>query len=1192
MVISHIPDQPTSRADTAVRIRLGQLNKKWSDILGSDKCPAVLGLLGLSEAECDEVSGLVRTATEDSRPYYKFSLLKKLLIQHPAIIAIWLARKAGEAYELGAFWDRFKAKIGVEIQPYDRPLFAQLFRDMCLRVMFEYAKPPEPGALKHVETFLFQAGLPLCHCERFAALIHQVERQYGLPDHASPDAGQELCDRVLESSSVNSAPLLKRALRGAAGSMICHTALRVVIEADYEGINPQLGRALCEAFAHLSRSQLRRSARQPYLRLSSDLCSLEIVGPQQDDQIKGPSGLEWLVDGKAYPTPSFDEFVVPVNEQSRVSLELRGLRGGLTATRTFTIRLADRHQPFMLFDAETRKLLPDKAGPSIWIPSGDYLLLHQQQSTLKPDSDHYDWVDGERTLSQLHIRPETDFQLVDKETWSFRASQDPFLEFEGEHLVTDEDELIHFGWKNLPKIWFPLDEDSRPEDSWSVVVNLNGKDETFKLSSEVISGRMGCCQPDGTALIGQLAPGLHRLTISVFRHQRRKLYQSVWLWTGLREYRLGNAFEFSEFPTNLCEAECRGFQIFSASLRHSQDNYRQHRLSFDVGNQVKQFCWTQRGIFLESLEKRAGLSPSPVSHELGQSFSASTDSDRWLRIWCVPATKAELLVNGESHQRMHTWGRSYFDVSLANLAAIYPRGGEISLHRDAQDAGTIATFAQPLVANKVCPSSSPGFHSLGFEFCETVSHVRLRITELAANHECFGPENELLFGQCVFHSGDLPDVACVRVQPSTSSTIESGCTVQLTVPNSGWPTGFWMLELDVRRDELSDWQIVKDRYGQRAPLLMVAPSNQHHDDWRIELFSSAYKGKDWAAALDSHLFDFLAQLLQLMKQPFAPEVRSEFKWLESLIHKVGVRVGRQLRSVDDRDINHLLDLTSLQTDVLDRGSGTTPNHSLFVAVPGLMALSAEHYSEISSAHPLARALQWCGRLAMHEFVFDAFRSLIEEVVSNSDVPVPDTYRVLQLFDNFAYVIQSNGDGVDPTEFFHFKYSEYIDRLIGEIQRIQLQAEWTERSALGRTHAEWALWRLECRSHEPARDWGAINALLKTGSSFQQWLRQRLGEHSDLVPADVWHRPWLQVNISDHDFFGNCARFASLFALSLRASAAGWLIFEDVTKWLVTHGDRNERTIAAIVGLAPELLGFYLMFWELMVRTYPHERSSA
>lgn len=207
---SRLPYQPTSRADATVRLRLGQLNKKWSEVLWSDRSPAVLGLLALSETECDEVSGLVKVATESSSPNfslgYKFSLLRKLLAQHPAIIAVWLARNAGEAYELGAFWEQFKTKIGVEIQPIDRPILAQLFQDTCSRVMFEYTKPPEPGAFKYVEAFLFQAGLPLCHCERFATLIRQVERQYGLPDHASPDAGQELCDRVLETSTVNSAP--------------------------------------------------------------------------------------------------------------------------------------------------------------------------------------------------------------------------------------------------------------------------------------------------------------------------------------------------------------------------------------------------------------------------------------------------------------------------------------------------------------------------------------------------------------------------------------------------------------------------------------------------------------------------------------------------------------------------------------------------------------------------------------------------------------------------------------------------------------------------------------------------------------------------------------------------------------------------------------------------------------------------
>ena len=241
---------------------------------------------------------------------------------------------------------------------------------------------------------------------------------------------------------------------------------------------------------------------------------------------------------------------------------------------------------------------------------------------------------------------------------------------------------------NIPKIRLPLDGESRPEDSWSLTITSSTIEKTWELTIDSVSGGTACCEPDGTAFLSQVHPGLHELRISLFRHQRRKLYQSVWLWIDLTGHRPGYGFEFSAFPANLRETDCRGFQIHSASIRHCQDSFRKHWLSFDVGDRVKQFCWTQQGIFLESLEKRAGQLPSPVSHELGQTFSASTDSDRWLRIWCVPATKAELLVNGEPKQRMRMWGRSYFELSLADLSTTYPEVGEVSLRGYGEDVCT------------------------------------------------------------------------------------------------------------------------------------------------------------------------------------------------------------------------------------------------------------------------------------------------------------------------------------------------------------------------------------------------------------------------------------------------------------------------------------------------------------------------
>ena len=94
-----------------------------------------------------------------------------------------------------------------------------------------------------------------------------------------------------------------------------------------------------------------------------------------------------------------------------------------------------------------------------------------------------------------------------------------------------------------------------------------------------------------------------------------------------------------------------------------------------------------------------------------------------------------------------------------------------------------------------------------------------------------------------------------------------------------------------------------------------------------------------------------------------------------------------------------------------------------------------------------------------------------------------------------------------------------------------------------------------------------------------------------MPGDVRNAPWLLVIIDYDAFMENCSRFASLFALSARSTAAGWLDFDAVIGWLANQvgaAEVTENTIATLVGMAPELFGYYLMFWELMIRTYPHE----
>jgi hypothetical protein len=198
-----------------------------------------------------------------------------------------------------------------------------------------------------------------------------------------------------------------------------------------------------------------------------------------------------------------------------------------------------------------------------------------------------------------------------------------------------------------------------------------------------------------------------------------------------------------------------------------------------------------------------------------------------------------------------------------------------------------------------------------------------------------------------------------------------------------------------------------------------------------------------------------------------------------------------------------------------------------------------------------------------------------------------------LFRNLSQLVQADPETSEPANLRHFCYAKYWSQTIGCICRLPQQAEWDERTVLSRVHVEWALERLAERRQSTLRntELGAVNALLNSANSFRLWLRAALQTHSTIMPADSWNRPWLSVSFPNDALMENCVRFASLFALAARAAAAGWLRFEYVAKWLPSQSHTRqdaERAIATLVGMAPELFGYYLMFWELMIRTYPHD----
>ena len=257
---------------------LADYDAQWKAFLESPSCPPVLGLAPLSAHESEHIGRLVETELPSGQ-HQRFSRLLFLLKRFPAVMTVWLARKAGEAYD-GNFWANFNRLIGVDIPSGARPEFVSVFRQCCFRIGIVTLDPPQLGAFIHMERMLFQAGLPLCHVENFTKAMRWVEGQFSLPDPDAADAGDDLRALMARSPYLANVPILKKALTGPAGPLICEVALRVALDAEPLAINPSLARAIEKAFEDVGPRAGDRP-RAPFLRLAADYSSLEVVCPKQ-----------------------------------------------------------------------------------------------------------------------------------------------------------------------------------------------------------------------------------------------------------------------------------------------------------------------------------------------------------------------------------------------------------------------------------------------------------------------------------------------------------------------------------------------------------------------------------------------------------------------------------------------------------------------------------------------------------------------------------------------------------------------------------------------------------------------------------------------------------------------------------------------------------------------------------------------
>lgn len=1141
---------------------------RWADFLRSDRCPPVLGLAPLEETERTAIRESVAEQLQ-TRDGSRFDVLLALIDEYPASLATWLAREAGEAYDDGEFWPQFEQLVGVSVPPLRRGELARDFRFACGLSMRNFTAPAEKGAFIHVETFLHQAGLPVCQVAHFARFVRQVERTTGLPAPDDPSAGKELSDRLLEV--VHPALVtLRRALRGVAGALTCEVALRLIFSGDYAGVNPHLREELARQFASAQPGSIRRSPRAPFLRLSADLCALELIGPRQDASVIGSGGLRWLVNGRRQPVASFDEFVQPLGDEESVSVELQGLRDGQTLSRAFALRLEGRRPPCLLFDSGTR--LPPRVsgdGP-IAVRAGSYWVLHRATHDFPDASERIVWADGVRALSLIALTPGSPIKLRDDrgaEVCEIGADAVPCFIPSGRRVVSDDGDVLHYGWNEPPTIWLP---DPNGND-WTLTVVADGKTTEILLApdSANTAGALTAYRTLEINPLTSLRPGLHEMTLTLNRRARPQLRQTFLIWKGLKSAD-SDRFVTDAWPENLLAEQCLGFKLAAPKLSHTDDQHRAHRLAFQLDGRTQTFRWCRPGTFLESFTRKAGVSIQPRAEAFGTTFSAGSDSTQWLRIWRTGTDFAEVRVNDVVFQMFGGEdGRPFVDISLAHLALLYPQGGTLTLrHRGLESA--LARFARPLAVLAATNATTAEARGLNIIVADPIEHARVHFHELLSGRTAQTEPVAVITGHVAsLAAEDLPSLT-LEFMPATS-----GARFGWSVPRSGWPEGVWVCELELRRAQDTEWQPLSTTTGERLPLRVEGEPETPPDGFRARalwgnIAPHVKVGRlveDGDELDPDHALDLLSELLQWRQRRYHTAVAKYFEWVDALCSWLCRRMSMVIRREDEAPALRLLNLAS-----------SAAGRSFFVDVPGLLALPANLYQQLVGDAPLIQALSLCGRLVAGETVVGS--------VASGQVEID--YSTLGGFPNFASLAAKTSDIGPGEDFSGFKFSQFWDRTIGAVDADRRDAEWAlHMPAMSRIHARWAVGQLAAAYEVVAADprMGAVNGLLQTAPVFRSWLKSEIAG----LPSDAWDSPWLNVK-AENDLVPAAARFASLLALGARAAAADRLDFSSALSWLDAQAqdpDRTRAAVSALIDLAPELFGFYLVFWELIFRTHPH-----
>lgn len=1165
---------------------LTEINQRWREHLSGDRCPPVLGLAPVMDDELDQLTALLKPGSV-ACPRGEPRDLVRCLQLYPAATALWLVSMSAKAYHDGNFWDNLAAASGYSVSANQRADLVMTFRRACQTVMSRFTLPPADSSFKYVAELLFQAGLPLCHAGPFAEAVRRVERQVGLPDLSDPTGPEWLRDEALRRVNPG-LKTLRECLAGPAGPIVCEAVLNFLLREDLMGLSQALQRELERVFGEGGRrGELRRSARPPYLSLGPDAVSLEIVGPGQDASLFQGSGLRWVVAGRAHRVAANEALRAHVKIGDQVEVQLTGLASGTASQTKFDLDLTTKPRPLWLFDAQThrQKRLPEGTA-ELTVQGGEYLAVHPSVCRISDAEDVFIWEDEKHATSRIKIRPGTCSTLVSESGEALAilsAKAAPIIEWAGPAIVAFGGERLYRGSETELTVWIP--EHAR-ELEWTLCLRCEAHSLQVPLTVgvESLGGFMKGFSEQAKAWLKGLEPGLWRVEAQIVRQKRVESSEQTWFWQGLGLSLLGGGWSLQARPRNLKVEGCAGFQITAHEVHHVKDANRLHYLAFECDGQTQRFCWQQEGLFIESFHRVPGSPSQVLGHRLGESFVAEPISDRWIRVWCLPHDSWRIQLGNETVAESRSdQPRSFLDISLANLAARFPTGGRLVWVNDLRDE-VLAHFSRPLSAQKFTFGGDASCRELSAWLAESPCEVRLKLRDLITCQIAESPHWTTPLTSTAWLDNDRHVWARLSLLPK-----DGGAQLHLKLDRENRPTGIWMAEIELRRSPQSDWETLVSVRGEPLPLLVLrtpaTPPNTFREKVFWEHFGTGLRDAAFAPGVTTdwqELVEMVEEVTSLLATTYHEKAWVQLEPMRAMFSGLLQQCAWQIGQ--ENEAAHLLGKALL----LAVATHTDPpkTRTVLRELPDLLALQGSLFVTLLPTTPVRRALACIGRMSSQERVADFIQAILEPFLSGELNRPPSLFNVLQNFANCSKVLESGPSGPD---FAGFNLGRYFQKTIGiwssgtstetEIDEADVLSASQAHGSLNAAHRA-LLEQLSGAGIAPVipilKDWGLVKTQI-----IQLW-----PPAARILQGGPSHPHMLLLEEETGHWLPELNAFVAMWAFAARTAGYGHASFRGMLAPLVEkHGAKTYRqTIRLIHDIAPELLGYYLILWELVHRT--------